>query len=255
MSDIHKKNSISNFLIIRRCFTILSILSISILSASCSVPLKQHLNQDTFSAPSTPINVKIVPGDVVDVKFYYTPEINESQIVRPDGKISLLLLGDIIVSGKTPEQLRTELISLYTSELKNPEVVVILRTMSERRVYVGGEVNKPGTVAIPGNLTALEAIMEAGGFNNVSAKRRKVVLLRLQGTIWKGSVIDLSKPLKGNTSALCELQPRDIVYVPRTTIVEINQWVDQYINKVIPSIVPSTLGNASLGQWLIGKLD
>lgn len=255
MGDIHKKTRSPSIIAISHLIVILSTLSLCIINASCSAPLKQNLNQDTFITPSTPINVKIVPGDVVDVKFYYTPEINESQIVRPDGRIALQLLGDITVSGKTPDQLRTELISLYTSELKNPEVVVILRTMSERRVYVGGEVNKPGTVAIPGSITALEAIMEAGGFNNESAKLRNVVLLRLQGTTWKGTVLDLSKPLKGNASVLLELQPRDIVFVPRTKIVKINQWVDQYINKVIPSIVPSTLGNASLGQWLIGKLD
>jgi protein involved in polysaccharide export with SLBB domain len=212
--------------------------------AACTPPPPK---QDVvFDKPAVPASVMLTPGDMVDVKFYYTPEMNESQTIRPDGKISLQLLGDVDVMGKTPEQVRKELIAAYSSHLKDPDVVVILRSMNERRVYVGGEVNRPGVVPIPGSLTVLEAIMDAGGFNMALAKPKNVVILRRQGDKWQGKVINLSKPLKGDEVSLCELQPRDIVYVPRTSIAKVDQWVDQHINKLIPEIV-SSVGGSLIG--------
>lgn len=220
---------------------------------NCSPPPEMLIETTKPSASISPVTVAIVPGDVIDVKFYYTPELNESQTVRPDGKISLQLIGDVQVGGKTPESLRSELITLYTPQLKNPEIVVIIRSMNERRVYVGGEVNRPGIVPMAGSLSALEAIMDAGGFNKTSAKLRQVVIIRHNGNTWKGIKVDLSKPLQGKTIAYNELQPRDIIYVPRKNIIEINQWIDQYINKIIPEAIPSIAGNYYFAQWLIGK--
>jgi protein involved in polysaccharide export with SLBB domain len=196
-----------------------------------------------FEKNDSPMNVELMSGDLVDVKFYYTPEINESQVIRADGKISLQLLGDIDVVGKTPEQVRVELIQAYKPHLKDPEVVVILRRINERRVYVGGEVLRPGALPIPGSLTVLEAIMEAGGFTNASAKIKNVVIIRRTGDKWKGIVVNMSKPLNGKYGAICELQPRDVVYVPRTTISKIDQWIDQHINKVIPGVLSAVGGS------------
>src|SRR4030043_186923 len=93
--------------------------------------------------------VALAPGDAIDIKFFYTPELNDSQTVRPDGKITLQLVGEVMVHGKTTDELRDELIKLYTPELKRPEVVVIIRSLYDRRVYVGGEVKKPGLISMP----------------------------------------------------------------------------------------------------------
>jgi polysaccharide biosynthesis/export protein len=220
-------------------FITILIIAAGMLLGQCTPPPQQEA---FLSKPGTPPSVTLTPGDVVDVKFYYTPEMDESQTIRPDGKISVQLLGDVDVAGKTPEQIRQELITAYSNHLKNPDVVVIVRSFNERRVYVGGEVNRPGVVPIPGSLTVLEAIMDAGGFNMASAKPQNVVILRRQGEKWQGKVVNLSKPLKGDTDSLCELGPRDIVYVPRTNITKVDQWIDQHINKIIPEIVTSAAG-------------
>jgi polysaccharide export outer membrane protein len=174
------------------------------------------------------------PGDVLDFKFFNTPELNDSQTVRPDGKIMLQLIGEVTAQGKTPEELRAELIKRYTPELRNPEVAVIVRSLSDRRVYVGGEVNKPGIIPMPGRLTALEAIIEAGDFKMETAKLKSVVVIRQREGKFRGSVIDLSGTPNGEAGPPFSLQPRDIIYVPEAAIVKVDRWVDQYIYKIFP---------------------
>ena len=180
--------------------------------------------------------VTLGPGDLIDIKFYYTPELNDSQIVRPDGRMMLPLVGEIIVTGKTPDELRQELVRLYTPELRRPEIAVIIRSLYDRRIYVGGEVNTPGFILMPGPLTVLEAIMQAGGFNLQTAKVNDVVLIRQEDGKYKGVSLGFKKALKGKEVPTILLEPRDIVYVSRTKIVDVNQWIDQYINKIVPQI-------------------
>jgi len=174
------------------------------------------------------------PGDVLDIRFFYNPELNDTQSVRPDGKITLQLIGEIMVQGKAPEELRDELARLYAPELRKPEVTIIVRGLNDRRVYVGGEVNKPGVVPMPGRLTALEAINEAGGFKIEMARVKSVVVIRRQEGRLRGSLIDFSGVLKGKQGSSFLLEPRDIIYVPQTAIVNVDQWVDQYIRKILP---------------------
>jgi protein involved in polysaccharide export with SLBB domain len=176
------------------------------------------------------------PGDVIDIKFFHTPELNDSQTVRPDGKITLQLIGEVAVQGKTPDELRSELMRLYIPELKNPEVAVIVRSQSDRRVYVGGEVNKPGVIPMPGRLTALEAIIEAGGFRTETANLKSVVVIRQREGKLRGSLIDFSDTPNGEAGPPLYLEPRDIIYVPETAIVKVDRWIDQYIYRILPML-------------------
>jgi len=188
-----------------------------------------------LEASSEPIaGVRLGPGDSIEVKFFYNPELNDTHTVRPDGKITLQLVGDVMVRGKTPEELRDDLIKRYTPELRTPEITVIVRSLSDRRVYVGGEVNKPGMIAMAGQLTALEAIMEAGGFKMETAKVKSVVVIRHKDGKYVGSLLNFRETLAGKEDQPFFLNPRDIVYVPQTTIVKLDQWMEQYIYKVVP---------------------
>ena len=178
------------------------------------------------------------PGDVLQVKFLYWPELNEEyQSIRPDGKISLQLVGEVHAEGLEPAQLRQELLTLYQDKLIEPEISVVVRSLDSHRVYVGGEVLSPGLVPIQGQLTALEAIMQAGGPRKQSAKMDSVVIVRQQDGRQYATTIDLRASLESPESTAFELGPRDIVYVPRTAIDRVDQWVDQYINQVIPRSV------------------
>jgi polysaccharide export outer membrane protein len=174
------------------------------------------------------------PGDAIDVKFFYVPELNESLIVRPDGLISLQLVGDVQVAGKTPEEVRAELFRLYTPHVKRPDVTVIVRSFRDRRIYVGGEVNKPGMFEMPGPLTALEAIMQAGGIITLTAAADSIVIVRERDGKQVGTLLDLSNALRGAPTQPFFLEPHDIVYVPPTKVTQVNQFIDQYINKMVP---------------------
>jgi polysaccharide export outer membrane protein len=178
--------------------------------------------------------VTLGPGDTIEFKFFNNPELNDAQTIRPDGKITLQLIGEVTAEGKTPLELRKELIKRYTPDLRTPEVTVIVRSLYDRRVYVGGEVKNPGLITMPGPLTALEAIMQVGGFDPKTGKIKKVIIIRHKNNKWHGYMVDYKNALKTGEGLPFYLEPRDIVYVPRTNIAKLNQWIDQYINKIIP---------------------
>lgn len=190
---------------------------------------------DIELGPSIPPEVVLAPGDQIDVKFFYAEELNELlQPIRPDGAISLQLVGDVVAQGKTPAQLRKELRELYAPHLRNPEVAVIVRTLVNRKVYVGGQVNSPGLVEMPGQMTALEAIMHAGGFVGESAEPDDVVLIRHKDGRRYGLKLQFAAALDGEAYQPFFLEPYDIIHVPESTIAKVTTWIDQHINQVIP---------------------
>ena len=180
------------------------------------------------------LQVNLEPGDEVEVIFYYTPELNITQMVRPDGKIALQLIGEVDVHGKTPGELRKELLGLYAPHLKNPEVAVIMRTLRNRRVFVGGQVVTPGVIEMPGKTDVLEAVMQAGGFILPLAEVKNVIVIRHKDEQRYAYSVNLAPALKGKASKPFFLRPQDIVYVPRTKITKVGQWVDQHINSLMP---------------------
>jgi polysaccharide export outer membrane protein len=197
--------------------------------------------------------VTLEAGDVVEVRFFYTPELNVSQAVRPDGKIALQLIGDVPVRGKSPEDVRQELLTLYQPHLKEPDVAVIVQSFLHRRVFVGGQVLRPGVIQMPRPMTALDAIMESGGFQLPQAEVGNVIIVRHENDQRYGYCIDLKPALRGGQVRPFYLEPEDIVYVPRTRITEIGQWVDQHINNLLPKtglVVLSTSGNTTIGYDL-----
>ena len=188
-----------------------------------------------MASPPSP-KLTLAPGDVLDIKFYYAPELNESQAVRPDGKIFLQLIGEVDVRGKTPGELKDELAGAYSTQLRKPEVAVIIRSLSNRRVYVGGDVLRPGLIDIPHPITALEAIMQAGGFDYRRAEVSNVVIIRHKDGKRYGCALDFTAALSGKEFQPFFLEPQDIVYVPRNKISQVGLWIDLYINQIIPRV-------------------
>jgi len=136
--------------------------------------------------------------------------------------------------------------SLAARKLKDAEIAVTVRSFYTDRVFVGGQVRKPGVVRIPGEITAIEAIMEIGGFDLRAAERKNVIVIRYTDGRRHAYKLDLA----GNETKPFYLQPRDIVHVPRTKIAELNQWIDRHINKIIPDTrlsLTKTSGDTTAG--------
>ncbi|MCM0082867.1 polysaccharide export protein [Geomonas sp. Red32] len=223
-----------------RVLQILLVVCAVLITAACSTTVTGKAG--TWKAPSYPAReYRIQPGDQLDVKFFYNPELNEQLVVRSDGRITLQLINDIVAAGLTPSELTASLTRAYSGELSNPKVAVIVRVSVGDRVYVDGEVNRAGLVQLVGPTTVLQSIAQAGGMKE-SARSGEVIVLR-RGDDSKISVIALNMDDALNGHDVGQdmlLRPNDIVYVPRSAISNINVWVDQYIRKNVP--VPIGLG-------------
>ncbi len=150
------------------------IIGICVLFTSCSAAVRTPgaLNAQPDSAASVQ-DYQIQLGDALDIKFFYHPELNESVIVRPDGRISLQLVHEVQASGLTPEQLRNSLQNRYGSQISQPEIAVIVRSFTAQKVYVDGEVAKPGLVPLAGQMTVLQSIASAGGLKDTARDQRR----------------------------------------------------------------------------------
>ena len=172
-------------------------------------------------------------GDVLEIKVFNVTELDTMVTIRPDGKISVMLLDDIEAAGLTTTQLDEILTGSYSAFYKDPRVTINVKTFANLKVYVGGEVFQPGLLALVGDMTAVRAIMQAGGPKN-TAKMHKIVLLRDGGN---GKPISLMVNLKGVIEKGAQdiaLAPFDVVFVPKSDIAKVNQFVDQFIVKVLP---------------------
>jgi protein involved in polysaccharide export with SLBB domain len=193
-----------------------------------------HVDASKISPPTTMPTV-LAAGDQIELKFFYDNELNVTQTIRPDGRITLELVGEVQAAGLTPASLGADLKQRYTEYLKHPDIAVFVRQSYQRRVYVTGAVTKPTILDLPDNMSAFEAIMAAGGFNLVTANPSQVLVMRDDGHNGRIAFeMDMSGALHGHPTQSFELEPRDIVYVPRSPIVDVNQFVAQYIGGLIP---------------------
>lgn len=189
-----------------------------------------------FVEAGHPSTVKLQSGDELEIKFAYASRFDQIETVRPDGKIELQLLGEVVVCGKTPAGLRDELMRLYAAQLKHPQLVVIVKGFYERRVYVGGQVKTPGPVLMPGEMTALEAVMSAGGFIRETAEPGNVIVVRKIEGRMVGRLVDIKEALTARASNPFYLKPRDIVYVPEKRIVNADLWIQQHLWHLLPPL-------------------
>lgn len=191
-----------------------------------------NLNSEAAIVPATfqkPHDYLIQPGDVLDIKFFYNTEINETVTVRPDGKISLQLVDDVPAAGLKPLQLDDLLTQKYSKELKNPLLTVIVRSFTGQQIYVGGEVIRQGLIDLTTAMTPFQAVLNAGGFKETAKPESSIVIRK--GLDNRPVPIKIN--LKDASSVNFLLHPQDIVYVPKSAIAKLNKFVDQYIEGLL----------------------
>lgn len=168
-----------------------------------------------FQEDWTPYSsVKLTEGDTLSITFPGSPDLNTAQRIGRDGKITMKTVGEIQAAGKTPKELEKDILKLYEKDLVIKEVSVLLQSTSYP-VFVVGSVLRPGRVMADRPISALEALMEAGGFDNAKANLKRVVVLRNEeGQPLKHYILNLRHVLDGKSNKLFYLRPYDILYIP-----------------------------------------
>lgn len=156
----------------------------------------------------------IGPADVLSINVWKEPDVSGSVPVRPDGRISLPLLNDIQAAGLTPMQLTNDLSERLKQFITDPRVTVTVATMNSRRVYILGEVTRPGAVDLSPEMTVLQALTSAGG-PTPYAKTSKIYVLRTQNGTQNKLPFNYKQVLKGaGTEQNILLKPGDTIVVP-----------------------------------------
>lgn len=205
-------------------------------------------------------------GDRLELKFRSATELDDSVTVRPDGKISLELVKTHGAEGKTPEELQAELIAAYGRHLKDPDLVVIVRSFTSERsyidgrlvrpgakdvdsptvivrsfaprlVFVAGEVKAPGPLAYQPPMTAMQALVAAGGTLPSGDLGRVLVLRKMRASEASATVVNLTSEM--HAAAVTNdmpLRQYDIVIVPMTRIARVSQAIDRYAYQILPAL-------------------
>ena len=170
---------------------------------------------------------RLYPGDELDVTVPSAPELNKTVTVQPDGRIALPLIPPQMAADRSAGDLETELAKAYAGQLVRPEVRVTVRAQP-LKVFVGGEVGRPGVYDMPGDIDALRAIVQAGGFLPTGKSNEVVIIRRGAGGKAMLRTVDLSRPFKDPAHAdLAPLRRFDVVYVPRTGLAEVGVFMQQ----------------------------
>jgi polysaccharide biosynthesis/export protein len=142
-----------------------------------SAPVGNLSTNTPTAALTLPKDYVIGVEDVLNVVFWRDKDLSAEVVVRPDGKISLPMLNDVLAAGMTAEQLAAEVQKVATKFVRDPGATVIVKEVHSRRVYVVGEVSKPGMFSLAADMNVLQAIAAAGGFVE-GANRSNVVIVR-----------------------------------------------------------------------------
>lgn len=189
-------------------------------------------------------------GDVLKVEFYYNEKLSRQVVIRPDGKITLPLKGEVTAAGLTPNELKDKITSLFADMLKQPEVTVSVESFNKNNfVYILGEVHKPDYYAIESPTTVTQLLARAGVLTSTANLDTVLVLSRSKDGKPVGRLVNVNKILKeANLNDDLLLNRFDVVYVSQTRISKVNQFVDQYINRLIPSLfrVSYVIGRTSI---------
>ena len=179
----------------------------------------------------------LYPGDEIEIATPSATELTRTQRIGPDGRVSLPLVGQVMAADRTIAQLEADAADAYASQLRRPLVEVTLKTAGPINVWVDGEVKSPGVFAMPGDIDAYQAIVMAGGFLPTARQSEVALIRRGPGGIRMLRAADL-RPRRGEVIAL---RRGDILFVPRSTLGEVANFVSQ-IKNALPVGFTYTLG-------------
>jgi len=149
-------------------------------------------------------------SDVISVEVRGQPDLSRAVLIRPDGKVTLRLLGDVYVSGMTPSEIDEKLTRMYKEYIVGADVMVAVVAFNSKQIYVWGQVPREGPQPFTGELTIQQAISRAGG--TLHRAEPKAIQIVRNKKVWKVNLDDIV--IHGKTDQNMYLQPGDIVFVP-----------------------------------------
>lgn len=161
-----------------------------------------------------PSDYMIGPEDVLGVVFWREPDMSGDVTVRPDGRITIPVIGEMVAAGKRPEELQTQIVTAARKYISDVNVVVVVRTINSRKIFVTGRVTTPGTYPIMGPLTVIQAIALAGGLTEY-ADPKGITVLRTEGGKSRTIQFNYQDISRGrNLEQNIQLKPGDTIVVP-----------------------------------------
>jgi polysaccharide export outer membrane protein len=193
---------------------------------------RSDLDADSIPVAPEPDSYYIGFGDVLDVNFLYDREYSREGIkVRPDGRISYPLAGEIYVAGMSPSKLDSVLTDRFSEILLDPEITVIVKDFQPQVIYVLGEVKTAGDYEYVRGMTLTQALAVAYGYTNDAQKSNVLVIRRVGEDHIIGVEVDVDAILSKNDFSLdIQLKPFDIVYVPKSRIATTEQFITRVSN-------------------------
>lgn len=192
------------------------VVALSVAAAAAQAPSSPSFasHNSAPGAPVVPADFVFGPDDVVSVLFWRDKDMSADVTVRPDGRISLPLINDIQAAGLTPEQLRRAITDASAKYLDDPTVTVIVKAINSRRVFITGQVTKPGEYSLTAPTTVLQLVAMSGGVLEY-ADAGHIVVMRTTGGRSESFPFNYNDVIRRkNLQQNIELRPGDTVVVP-----------------------------------------
>ena len=178
---------------------------------------------------------RLFPEDELEITVPSAPELNRIVRVAPDGRVSLPLIAPVMAADRSVEQLAEALSEAYAGQLRDPEVSVSIKVAGPLKIFVGGEVERPGVYDMVGDIDALRAILEAGGLKTSARQKEVVIIRRGPGGRAMMRTVDLKAALRDPGGLdLVPLRRFDIVFVPKSRVAEASLFIQQYFRDLVP---------------------
>jgi len=169
---------------------------------------------------------RLQPGDVLEVQYRYSPEFNQTVTVQPDGYVALGIGGDVKVAGLTVEETRRAILRKAATRLQDPVATIVLKEFQRPYFVVAGEVAQPGRIEMRERVTAIQAIMLAGGMKETAKSSQVVVFRKINSDVAEVRLLNLKNIKRtGDLENDLTLQAGDMVFVPRDKISRIERFM------------------------------
>ncbi len=169
---------------------------------------------------------RLNPGDVVEVQYRYTPEFNQTLTIQPDGFVVTEIGGELKIGGLTLDQAHRKLLQKVSVRLKDPEVTLVLKEFQKPYFVVAGEVAQPGKFEMREKVTALQAVLLAGGFKDSAKSSQILIFRRINSEFAEVKVMNFKRLKKSiDLESDLTLQPGDLIMVPRNTLSKVERYV------------------------------